>query len=432
MNPLRTARRLALAGITVVLVAACSGTTSPSPTTGPSTSATGAAPSTAESQAPSIGGTIKVGFADVLSGPIGYLGTYQLNSLTVEADRINAAGGILGAKIEISSRDTQANPQKVTEAVRALTSGSDKVDFLVGPGFTGLFLAAKPVIEQAGLPNCLSLVSGNIGTVATSFRTIDPDELRTKVLMKFIADQKLATKIGMVYENDATGQGYDKVLPGLATEDGLSWVGTEYNKADSTSHVDQVRALIAKGADGIVISSNAPQAALSALAVQQLGAGDKVKLFGFSGLRAASYAQIAKEAALGTYLIAGFTGFQTDQDPSTWPAAYKAHIDAVVAKYGVDTTPDTGTKVPKGTPEAATCMTLYSMAVTKAGSKDPKAVLGAWETLNVKADELPQPVNASFSADDHELYGPNDFYIYKWAKASDGTYLLNQASGPTQ
>ena len=49
--------------------------------------------------------TIKIGMQSILSGPIALLGTSSRNSLMMEQDRINAAGGFLGRPIEFVFRD---------------------------------------------------------------------------------------------------------------------------------------------------------------------------------------------------------------------------------------------------------------------------------------------------------------------------------------
>jgi len=43
-------------------------------------------------------GPIKIGMVSPMSGPIGFLGEYMRNSATVEVDRLNREGGLLGRK----------------------------------------------------------------------------------------------------------------------------------------------------------------------------------------------------------------------------------------------------------------------------------------------------------------------------------------------
>src|SRR6201991_4283345 len=79
-----------------------------------------AAPWVARAQA----NTLKIGMQSILSGPIALLGTSSRNALTMEQDRINAAGGFLGRQIEFVFRDSKGQPQEAARVTRELVNST--------------------------------------------------------------------------------------------------------------------------------------------------------------------------------------------------------------------------------------------------------------------------------------------------------------------
>ncbi|MCK1302011.1 ABC transporter substrate-binding protein [Bradyrhizobium sp. 24] len=77
-----------------------------------------AAPWVARAQA----NTLRIGMQSILSGPIALLGTSSRNSLVIEQDRINAAGGFLGRQIEFVFRDSKGQPQEAARVARELVN----------------------------------------------------------------------------------------------------------------------------------------------------------------------------------------------------------------------------------------------------------------------------------------------------------------------
>src|SRR5258708_33738892 len=62
--------------------------------------------------------TLRIGMQRILSGPIALLGTSSRNSLMMEQDRINAAGGFLGGPIEFVFRASKGQHQEAARLAR--------------------------------------------------------------------------------------------------------------------------------------------------------------------------------------------------------------------------------------------------------------------------------------------------------------------------
>ena len=68
--------------------------------------------------------TIKIAYIDPLSGGGASVGEGGLKHFQWLADQINAAGGVLGKKIEILGLDNKTNPQEsLIQAQKAIDSG---------------------------------------------------------------------------------------------------------------------------------------------------------------------------------------------------------------------------------------------------------------------------------------------------------------------
>src|SRR5689334_22784899 len=87
-------------------------------------------------QAASAQGTVKIGWLSSLTGPLSSAALAENQGVQLAVDEINAAGGILGQKIELLTRDTAGDPTKAVNFAQQLVF-SDKVHFIIGPVNSG-------------------------------------------------------------------------------------------------------------------------------------------------------------------------------------------------------------------------------------------------------------------------------------------------------
>ncbi|MYE02116.1 MAG: ABC transporter substrate-binding protein [Alphaproteobacteria bacterium] len=94
--------------------------------------------------------TIKIGFSMALTGGLAGAGKGALIAMQVWAEDVNAAGGLLGKKVELVYYDDQTNPATVP-AIYTKLLDVDKVDFVVSGYGTNLIAPAMPIVMQRGL-----------------------------------------------------------------------------------------------------------------------------------------------------------------------------------------------------------------------------------------------------------------------------------------
>ena len=92
-------------------------------------------------------GPIKIGVLEPTSGPVAYIGEANVAGFRFGAERVNAAGGVLGRKIEIVPADSELKPDVATRRANDLLL-SDKVDFLAVNTGSNIAKAVSQVADQ--------------------------------------------------------------------------------------------------------------------------------------------------------------------------------------------------------------------------------------------------------------------------------------------
>ena len=147
-------RLVALVGAAAILLAACSG--SASPTSAPSTAAS-AAPSVAASAGsaapsaacplPPCDKPIVIGVSQALTGDKSDPGTAIEHGYQVWVKEINDAGGLLGRQVVLKEYDNQSLADTAVSQIERLVT-VDKVDLLFGPFSSALTIPTSAVAEK--------------------------------------------------------------------------------------------------------------------------------------------------------------------------------------------------------------------------------------------------------------------------------------------
>ncbi|HWB48677.1 MAG TPA: ABC transporter substrate-binding protein [Stellaceae bacterium] len=120
--------------------------------------------------AASAADNIKIGFPIPLSGPTAVYGVPILKGAQMAVAEINAAGGVLGRKLEILSRDSKANADEAVRLSRELII-KDSVDFIAGT----LTSAEAPAVSTVAKENkIVFLAPSSKSVVLTDAQHIHP------------------------------------------------------------------------------------------------------------------------------------------------------------------------------------------------------------------------------------------------------------------
>jgi len=94
---------------------------------------------------------IKIGSFLSVTGGAAFLGDPEQKTLELYVEKINAAGGVLGRKLQLVAYDSAGDAEKARTFAKRLIE-QDKVDIIVGGSTTGETMAVVPLVEAAQIP----------------------------------------------------------------------------------------------------------------------------------------------------------------------------------------------------------------------------------------------------------------------------------------
>src|SRR3970282_1346997 len=100
----------------------------------------------AQAQAP-----IRIGAFLSVTGPAAFLGEPEQKTLELYVERLNAAGGVLGRKLELVAYDSGGDAEKARTFAKRLIE-QDRVDVIVGGSTPGATIGGAPLAGTAGPP----------------------------------------------------------------------------------------------------------------------------------------------------------------------------------------------------------------------------------------------------------------------------------------
>jgi len=93
--------------------------------------------------------TVKIGMVSSMTGPLALLGRAGIEGARIAVDDVNAAGGVLQARLELIVRDDGGSPEAGTEAARELIE-KQGVAVLLGPVSSSILLPMSQVAKEHG------------------------------------------------------------------------------------------------------------------------------------------------------------------------------------------------------------------------------------------------------------------------------------------
>ena len=147
-----------------------------------------------------------------LSGTGATSGTNFDNGAKLAVKEINAAGGILGRRIEYTSSDTQSNPAIAKAlAQKAIDQGAYVV---MGPVFSGSILVSMEETRRAEVPN---FTGGEAAAITQKgnpyvFRTSFTQTTAMPKVARYIANNVKAKTVAVLYVNNDFGTGGRDVI----------------------------------------------------------------------------------------------------------------------------------------------------------------------------------------------------------------------------
>ena len=219
------------------------------------------------------------------TGATAIYGTAVKNGAQIAVDEINAAGGINGKQIEYRFEDDQNDAEKAVNAYNTLKDWG--MQMLVGTTTTAPCIAVAgktasdnvfQITPSASSPDVLSSGNGNVFQVCFT----DPNQGIASA--QYIAENKLAKKIGIIYDSsDVYSSGIEEKFEAEAKTQGLNIVSKAAFTADSkTDFGTQLQKAKDAGADLLFLPIYYQEASI--ILKQADTMGYKPKFFGVDGM----------------------------------------------------------------------------------------------------------------------------------------------------
>ena len=316
--------------------------------------------------------TIKIANIVELSGGGATAGTNFKNGVELAVKEINAAGGILGKKIQTTTSDTQSNPG----VAKGLTQKAvdDNVFAIFGPVFSGSIMVSMAESRKAEIPNFTGGEAASITTQGNPyiFRTSFTQATAMPKVARYISDTAKLKTIAIIYVNNDFGKGgLDAMKKALdkSTTKVVAEISTDAGQVDFSAAVLKAKQ---SNADGVFAYSNEEESARILRELRKQGWTKPI--IGETTLTGQKVIELAGEAANGAVAHVGLTV----DAPLPAIRAFRAKFEKEY-KYISD---HNGMKGYAG---------IYTLkaAIDKVGKLDRKAVAAAMHTLKVSTAKEP-------------------------------------------
>lgn len=240
-----------------------------------------------------------------LSGAGAVSGTNYRDGAHLAVNEINAAGGILGKKIEMTDYDTQSDAQISRALVqKAIDAGAYVI---IGPVYSGSTIVNMLVAQQAGVPQLTGSEAPNITEKGNPyiFRTSSGSEKGIPALTPYFQNTVHATKIAIDWTNNDFGKGGHDVFIKEMKQAGIQVVADVPSEQGQTDFAADVSKIKQSGAQAVFVYTNEEEAARFLKEAKKEGLN--VPLVGEVTLTDSKVIQLAGDAANGALAHVGLT-----------------------------------------------------------------------------------------------------------------------------
>jgi branched-chain amino acid transport system substrate-binding protein len=266
---------------------------------------------------------IKIGFQAPLTGPSATDGKSAQIAATMAVEDINAAGGVLGQKIELVTYDDQAKSDQAIFTANKLI-GEDGVKLVVNGSYSASGRAAAPVFQKAGVVMISAYgVHPDITRAGDyMFRLVHLGEPQGAATALYIGKTLGIKKVSTITMDNDYGQ---------ATMDGFLQAAGKYgievlNKYSYSLKDRQFGSIVAsvKRDNPDAIYATGYFFTAGPLVSQLRAAGITVPIIGSQAFDSEKFVEIAGPAADGTYIIDSFDRDRKDEALQKFFAEFKS------------------------------------------------------------------------------------------------------------
>lgn len=364
---------------------------------------TGIALAAGLSLSPAAQAQVRLGVAAPITGSSAAFGAQIKNGAEQAIQDINAAGGILGQKIQVFIGDDASRPEQGVSVANKFVG--DGVKFVIGHFNSGVSIPASEVYNENGI---LQITPASTNPTFTerkmwnTIRTCGRDDQQGAVLGKHIAEKLKGKKVAVIHDKTPYGKGLadetKKTMNGLGVKEAI-YEGVNIGEKDFSALVTRFRQ---QGVEVVMFGGLHTEAGL--LTRQMRGAGVNAILVGGDGIASAEFAAIAGDSGQGTLMSYG-------PDPTKRPGAAE-----IVKRF----------EARKINPEAYTLYSYASVQILKQAAEAAKSLDPMKVADLIRSGRTFDTVLGTLSFDKKGDRTDTDYVVYEWRKAPDGKLIYVQ------
>jgi branched-chain amino acid transport system substrate-binding protein len=338
--------------------------------------------------------TLKIGALNPYSGPLALYGTEVTRGYELAVDKVNAAGGVLGKKIELIRGDVTTPQQGIATVEQLVTK--DKVDMFVGTYISAISLTASDAalrynklywetnavaqtLTERGLPNFIR--SGPDGNAFANTSSATVRELIAPALKKDVRELKVWIESEDSIYGSSIAQGQKRILETF----GVKVAGVGSHSARTIDLNDTVLRIKQAAPDVLIQTGYVPDGNLLLRTLRDQGVKPAAILFVGTGDTPETLQALGAPSLQGILVV----GYPRNDISETYGPGNKAYLEAYRAKYKSDPV------APQGM-NAYTGFMIMTEALKAAGSVEPEKVQAAAAKLDKPENSYPSGHGARF------------------------------------
>lgn len=278
----------------------------------------------------------KIGGIGPTTGGAALYGQAVMNGAQLAVDEINAAGGINGYQIEYKFEDDQHDAEKSVNAYNSLKDWGMQI--LMGTVTTTPCIAVADKTAEDGMFELTpSASSTDVILNDNVFQVCFTDPNQGTASAQYIAENKLGTKIGIIYDSsDVYSSGIEATFVKEAEAQNLEVVAIEAFTADSkTDFSTQLQKCQSEGADLLFLPFYYQEASIVLNQANQMGYAPT--FFGVDGMDGIlSVENFDTTLAEGVMLLTPFAADAKDEATQAFVEKYEAQFGETPSQFAAD------------------------------------------------------------------------------------------------
>ncbi|MGI9419315.1 MAG: ABC transporter substrate-binding protein [Geminicoccaceae bacterium] len=355
---------------------------------------------------------ILIGLNATLSGSVGQSGRAIKRGLRLAIDEVNAAGGVLGRRLEIIEDDNRGIPARGVDIIddfakldnlvaivggihSPVASASLKAIHKHGIVYLGPWAASTPVVDNGYRPNYVFRVSA-----------------RDEFAGGFLIDTALKRgfrRPGLLLWRTGWGRSNEKAMTTALRRTKTEPAGTQWFNTSQRDISDQIDKLVSAGADVIMLVANASEGLTVFRNMAARPLEKRVPIISHWGITGGNL--FKRDPTVFEKIDLTFLQTYSFFEPPFRKKSARL-LEAYCAKYR-DCGSPAAVFSPVGTAHAYDLVHLLKRAIEKAGSTDRAKVRDALERLD-RYDGLVRVYDPAFTPDRHDALNVSDFRLCRY------------------